>query len=102
MFEKIGWLTVRQLVAYHTLLMVHSVRISKQPGYLSKLLLRENHNGHIVVTNVQLGLLRNSFAFRGAVTWNKLLRSLSLEDSKAKFKTCLRKWVQEKIRRFDD
>ena len=65
MFDEIGWLTVRQMVVYHTLLTVHSIRISKQPEYLSKLLLNENHNGNIIVSNVQLGLLRNSFAFRG-------------------------------------
>ena len=71
MFYKIGWLTVRQMAVYPTLLTVHSIRISKQPRYLSKLLLNENHNGNIIVSNVQLGLLRNSFAFRGSIIWKK-------------------------------
>ena len=102
MFDEIGWLTVRQMVVYHTLLTVHSIRISKQPEYLSKLLLNENHNGNIIVSNVQLGLLRNSFAFRGAISWNKLPRMIRLEESKTKFKNDVRRWVQEQISRFDD
>ena len=102
MFDEIGWLTVRQMVVYHTLLTVHSIRISKQPEYLSKLLLNENHNGNIIVSNVQLGLLRNSFAFRGAISWNKLPRMIRLEESKTKFKNGVRRWVQEQISRFDD
>ena len=71
-FDEIEWLSVRQLIAYHTLLAVYNIRKKKCPETLAEPLLRVNHNGHIIVPNVQLSLYRNSFLFRGALLWNRL------------------------------
>ena len=102
MFDTVNWLTVRQLIAYHSLLTVYSVRTSRQPAYLSELLLRDNHNGHIIVRNVQLSIYRNSFVFRGSVLWNKLPRILRDETRKEKFKMGLKSWITENVERFED
>ena len=100
MYNMIGWLTVRQLIAYHTLLVIHKIRFNNQPGYLSQFLLRENHNGHIIIKNVHLNILRDSFVFRGAVQWNNLQRSLRNESSASKFKKSLKTWVLDHVSRF--
>ena len=100
MYNMIGWLTVRQLIAYHTLLVIHKIRVNNQPSYLSQFLLRENHNGHIIIKNVHLNILRDSFVFRGAVQWNNLPRSLRSESSASKFKKSLKTWVLDHVSRF--
>ena len=101
-FDAVKWLTVRQLIAYHTLLTVYRIRTSKRPEYLYRLLSRDNHNGHIIVKNVQLGLYRSSFVFRGAVLWNKLPRSMRHNCKETSFKSVLNKWIRENVHRFED
>ena len=101
-FDAVKWLTVRQLIAYHTLLTVYRIRTSKGPEHLYRLLGRDNHNGHIIVKNVQLGLYRSSFVFRGAVLWNKLPRSMRHNCKETSFKSVLNKWIKENVNRFED
>ena len=101
MFDKIAWLTVNQLIAYHTLITVYRVRKTQEPEDLALMLSRDNHNGHIILKNTQLGLYRNSFVFRGSLLWNKLPPMLRNETKLIKFKKCLRNWVLENIPRFD-
>ena len=101
MFDKIAWLTVNQLIAYHTLITVYRVRKTQEPEDLALMLSRDNHNGHIILKNTQLGLYRNSFVFRGSLLWNKLPPILRKETKLIKFKKSLRNWVLENIPRFD-
>ena len=35
MYDKLGWMTVNQLAAYHTILAVYRIRRSKEPAYNS-------------------------------------------------------------------
>ena len=102
MFNEIQWLSVRQLIVYHTLMTVYNIRKDKSPEILAKKLLRENHNGHIIVPNVQLSLYRSSFSFRGAILWNRLPREIRDENSKQIFKSQLRCWIVKNTQRFDD
>ena len=101
MFDKIAWLTVNQLIAYHTLITVYRVRKTQEPEDLALMMSRDNHNGHIILKNTQLGLYRNSIVFRGSLLWNKLPPMLRNETKLIKFKKCLRNWVLENIPRFD-
>ena len=52
--------------------------------------------------NIELGLYRESFIFRGAVSWNKLPLNLRKEVKIRNFKIGLRVWVKENIIRFVD
>ena len=72
MFDSLDWLTVKQLIAYHTIITVYKIRNANVPEDLAEILKKENHNGHIVVKNTQLELYRCSFVFRGSVLWNNL------------------------------
>ena len=47
MYDKLKWLTVNQLVAYHTLLTVFKIRQTGEPEYLAGFLKNENRQGSI-------------------------------------------------------
>ena len=96
MFDRLDWLTVQQLIVYHTLVTVFKIRKSQEPEELGVILTRDNHNGHIM-KNTQLSLYRNSFVFRGSLLWNKLPREIRLETKMSQFKKHLRKWLLENI-----
>ena len=49
LFDKLGWLTVEQLIAYHTLITVNRIRMKKEPEYLADNLPRDNIYGRIIV-----------------------------------------------------
>ena len=101
MFDKLDWLTVQQLIAYHTLITVYRIRKSKVPEDIGTTLCRDNQNGHIVIKNTRLELYRKSFVFRGSMLWNKLPREIRTETKLVNFKKLLRKWLVENISRFD-
>ena len=54
MFDKIDWLTVRQMVVYTTLLAVFKIRKSGEPELLAVKLRRESRNGRIMIENTKL------------------------------------------------
>ena len=102
MFDKLNWLTVNQLIVYHTLLRIHRIRQVGEPEYLAEIVNKSSRKlqGKIVVENLKLELARRSFTFRGAVQWNKLPTELRLEVKLSKFKKGLKKWVIENVERF--
>ena len=102
MFDQLEWLTVHQLIAYHTLISVYRIRSAGVPEDLAATLSRDNHNGHINIKNTRLELYRNSFIFRGALLWNKLPRILRVGKQLGQFKTDLREWIAKNIPRFDE
>ena len=53
-FDKVKWLTVRQLIAYYSLLAVYRIRTSKQPENLHGLIARDNHNFIMVTLLVKM------------------------------------------------
>ena len=100
MFDKLSWLTVKQLIAYHTLIAVYRIRQSKEPEYLAGILGKDNSTGHIIMKNTRLGLYRSSFVFRGSMLWNKLPDNLRKETKIRKFKKELKDWVVSHVTRF--
>ena len=101
MYDRLNWLTVQQLIVYHTLISVYRIRQSREPEHLSARLSRDNMHGHIVRKNVRLELYRKSFVFRGSLLWNKLPVDLRIEQKLSKFKKGLRKWVVGNVHRYD-
>ena len=102
MFDKLDWLSVNQLVVYHTLLQVYNIRSSREPEYLSQALRDDNRNVNIIISNTDLSLAKNSFVFRGAKLWNNLPPNIRNNFKISKFKKESRKWVKENISRFLD
>ena len=102
MYDELGWLTVSQLVVYHTLLAVYRVRATGEPEYLAGSLCSDNRNGHIIVKPTRLSLLQKSFKFRGAIQWNELPLSIRTARPIGSFKPALKLWVQNHVPRFLD
>ena len=102
MYDRLNWLTVNQLVVYHTLVSVHRIRQTEQPEYLADILCKTSRqvSSGIIVENNKLGLARKSFTIRGAQQWNKLTSSLRMEQKLSKFKKGLKKWIAENVPRF--
>ena len=100
MFDRLGWLSVNQLVTYHTVLQVFKIRKSQEPEYLYDILGIDNRNGHIIVTNTGLSLAKKSFTFRGSELWNNLPSDIRKIQKIGTFKKACRDWVKDNIPRF--
>ena len=102
MYNKLGWLTVKQLVIYHTLLTVYRVRQAKEPEYLSSILSNDSRLGKIIVPNTKLTLTQKSFTTRGACNWNSLPLEIRKIDTLSCFKQEVKKWIKSYVPRFVD
>ena len=100
MFDKLGWMTVQQLIAYHTLIAIYRIRQSKDPEHLADTLTRVIIYGRIILKNSILVLYRNSFAYRGSLLWSKLPEALRKLEKIGKFKKNAREWVESNVGRF--
>ena len=87
---------------YHTLITVYRIRQFREPEYLGNILGKTSRLGqnYIIVDNIKLGLVRNSFTYRGALQWNRLPPALRVEPKIGTFKKNLKKWILENITRF--
>ena len=54
MYKQVGWMTVNQLVFYHSVLATFRIRQSKEPEYLYSIMNRNNRANKIIITNTQL------------------------------------------------
>ena len=102
MFDKLGWLTVNQLVRYHTLLAVFRIKRSGEPEYLAESLCNENRTGKIIVQNLKLTLAKKSFKVRGSCQWNALPAELRNLEEIGTFKKEIKLWIKNNIPRFLD
>ena len=102
MFDQLGWLSVKQLILYHSLLSVYRIRSSQEPEYLASRLSRENRHGNIILPKTNLSLYRNSFAYRAASDWNRLPQGLRQIRILKNFKKELKSWIKREIPRFID
>ena len=102
LYDQLGWMSVSQLVVYHTLLLVFKIRQSGEPEYLATFLKYDNRTAHIVVPNTKLTLAKKSFCFRGSSNWNSLPENLRKSFKIGEFKRGVKKWIVENISRFQD
>ena len=102
LYNKVKWLTVNQLVAYHTLLTVFKIRKTGEPEYLAQFLKYDNRQDRIIIPNTQLGLAKKSFVWRGSATWNSLSQDLRKCNKIGQFKRGAKQWVIANIPRFLD
>ena len=66
MFDKVKWLTVNQLIVYHTLVTVFKIRQNIEPELLANKLRNDSRNGRIIIPNMKLRLVqKKAFAFVG-------------------------------------
>ena len=101
-FNQLGWLTVNQLIFYHSALSTYRVRQCKEPEYLASLLDRDGRTGRIIIPNTSLSLAKKSYCFRGSAQWNSIPDTIRKMIKISQFKIQLRKWILINITQFVD
>ena len=102
LFKKVGWLTVSQLLTYHTLIQTFKIRKNDEPLYLASILCQDTRNGRIVTQNPNISLAASSFCFKASSLWNSLSRNLRSVEKIQSFKKGLKEWVLVNVPKFLD
>ena len=105
LLTQCGWLSVRQLVEYHSLLLVYKIRSEGKPVYLKQKLCNQfSYNTRLSRTNgiklagpIKSELHKQSFIPRASNSWNKLPGSLRVTSKTNVFKGKLKSWVKENV-----
>ena len=100
LYNKLGWLTVNQLVFNHSVLAVYKLRTNREPEYLASLLTRDNRNSRIIIPNITMRLAQDSFSMRGAESWNSIPLAIRRNVKIGSFKTQVKKWINENVQQF--
>ena len=99
-------LSVQQMVAYYTLIMVHKITLTGKPDYLAKRLSLRQENARelrgwggrtVEIPDYSLETSRAGFVYRGGRLYNSLSRNLREEMAISKFKEGVKEWVKDKI-----
>ena len=101
-FGTLGWLSVNQLIFYHSALSTYRIRQSMEPEYLSSLLTRDGRTGRIIVPNPTLTLAKKSYCYRGSAQWNTIPENIRNIRKVGMFKAQLRKWIFLNVTQFVD
>ena len=100
-----GWLSVKQLSVFHSLVLVYKVKSDKKPFYLYDRLGHEfSHNTRLMEGNgvrdtgkQHSELHRTSFIPRSIRDWNSLPHNIRLCTKLPEFKKRLKVWVKSNI-----
>ena len=102
-----GWLSIRQMVEYHSLLLLFKTKSCKKPGYIySKISQRFTRPTRLSTTGgireirgFKTSLAKKSFLPRAIQMWNEQLPAdIRTENSITRFKEKLKKWLRENIK----
>ena len=102
MYDKLQWLSINQLITYHTLLTVYKIRQSGEPEYLASFLRSDNRGNRIIIPNTKLTLAKKSFVWRGSLNWNLLPENTRNLQKIGQFKRVTKSWVLGNAQRFLD
>ena len=107
LLKQCGWLSVNQLVFFHTVLLLFKTLQHKTPQYLHSM---AEPNFNYKTSAKEAGKLRNaagytpknelnlkSYRWRSMRYWNQLPADITLISSMPKFKAKLKNWVLENI-----
>ena len=102
MYDQLQWLTVNQLIFYHTVIAVFKIRGNSEPEHLAGLLGADSRNKRIIIPNLDLGLAQKSFTLRGAECWNEVPLYIRENQKISIFKKMVKNWIVLNIPRFID
>ena len=107
LMEKCGWLTVKQLVQYHTIIMVHKTLLTSKPLHMYNRFntdynysTRQHSTGCIRLDQTYMcrgDLPKSSFRYRGAHSYNALPAQIRTVRNMTTFKLKLKRWIKENI-----
>ena len=101
-YRQVGWMTVNQLVYYHSALSTYRIRQSHEPEYLASIMNEKNRANRMIIPNSKLTLGKNSYCLPGSTQWNKLPESFRNIPKISQFKSKLKKWIQQNVPQFQD
>ena len=102
LLSRVGWMSVVQLIYYHTALCTFRIRRSKEPEYLHNIMNTNNRADKIIVPNSTLSLAMKSYCFRGANDWNRLPENIRNCPRISSFKQQLKGWIFKNVPQFYD
>ena len=103
MLLQVGWLSVRQLIVFHSLVLVFKAKQEKRPVYLhGQVSATFNVNTRLALNNgiretrrVRSNIGKQSFIPRTIIQWNSLPHNIRSIPILGQFKTRLRLWVKQ-------
>ena len=102
LYDHTGWMTVRQMVVYYTLLTVFNIRQSGEPEYLARKINNETRNRRLKLPQFKIQLAQRSFTYRGINFWNMLPANIRQVNRINQFKKLIKKWILSSVSRFED
>ena len=107
LLETSDMLSVNQLIAFYTIMLVFQIKLSNQPLYLAKRLgfceisFNERNRRHdcrdLIQIKFNLSTAREGFIYRASKLWSALPLPLKMETKKKQFKKGLKTWVETTI-----
>ena len=104
MLLQVGWLNIRQMIVYHSLIIIYQAKHDKKPTYLYDRIstsfnvatrLAES-NGIKETRKMKSNLGKQSFIPRAIHYWNRLPADVRTISKLERFKVCVRQWVKQK------
>ena len=103
--KQVGWLSVNQLIFYHSVLLIFKVKQNKSPKYLHNMFswnykynTRQAEGGNIrLIGKPKLEVTRNSFRWRAANQFNQLPEEIKTCKSLENFKLSVKKWINDNV-----
>ena len=103
LLRKCDWLSVRQLIDYHTILTMHKTAMTGNPVYVFDKFATETH--HNTRRKVKFSenfsgrseRTKSSFCYRGATLYNQLPIEIMRTTSSISFKKKLKTWLRNNI-----
>ena len=106
LLHQCGWLSVNQLIFYHSVLLVFKVRLNKSPKYLHSMhnsgsyqyRTRQAESGIIkLVGRPKLELTKSSFRYRAANDYNQLPPEIRNSETIENFKMKTKTWIKANV-----
>ena len=116
LLQQCGWMSVRQLMVYHSLVLLHRTVQHKAPTYLYRKIMSGSSHPNTrqtvattaalalagvpnqpTVDPCELGLKRKSWCWAGVVWYRKLPVEILSETNLNVFKTKLKAWVEQNV-----
>ena len=106
LLDKLGWLSIRQLIYFHTVFQAHKTIISGKPSVIHESISTQHPYG---TRNASIGLIRFGETFRGdsslisasfkhrAVHWYNDVPASVRTGSLATVKYKLKKWIKQNV-----
>ena len=104
-FKQIGWLSVKQLIQYHCIVLLHGVKLSESPKYLHSIYdwnysyqTRQATMGVIKPFGTpQLEITKRSFRWQAFQFYNNLPSDITQVQDIASFKKMTKQWISENV-----